>query len=444
MTPFEVYRRAQHYIDQGLIRRGPTFPPSRRTRRQWMTWWLPQLGNPQLAYPAIHVAGSSGKGSVCAMVAELMRCSTCRVGLHISPFVQVATEKLWLDGRLASANEFDALVAWLKPFAEAIRADDVPLHGMASVALCLEYFRRQAANVVVMETGVGGKNDLTTVVKTEVAVLTNVGLDHIKTLGPTIEDIAEHKVGIIQPGCTVILHDVDGPLIEAAHRRAHQIGATLKPVPRNCYTATPGPDGHALFSYDSRSLKISDVRLAMGGQVQADNAALSIAAYEAYCTRHALEIADATKVTQALTRARLPARIEKMPGGRVVIDGGHNPDKIKALLETLGEKTHLVFGALQSKSPIRLLEKLAPHVSALTLTEPAVYAKAAQPVETLHPIVPHAHIRRNPLDAVEHAVACASADTSIVVTGSLYLAGQIRHRWYPDDAVVAQRSSWFD
>lgn len=145
------YDRANHYIDHGLIRLDAETSDPQRTRRDWMLWFLPHIGQPQHGIPAIHVTGTSGKGSVAMMIAEILRAHGLRVGLHVSPYLQVATEKLWVDGRYASVDEYEALVAWIRPICERLRGPEVPLHGLASVALCLEYFRRQAVDVIVME-----------------------------------------------------------------------------------------------------------------------------------------------------------------------------------------------------------------------------------------------------------------------------------------------------
>ena len=226
------YQQANDYINQGLIRREAELPPSRRTRQQWMQWWLPQLEDPQLSFPAIHVAGTSGKGSVAIMIAEILRAANYRVGLHPTPYLQVATEKLWVDGRYASTEQFESLVQWIRPHAERVRAADVPLHGMASVALFLEHFRHQHVDWGVVEVGVGGRHDLTNVLDTKLAVVTNVGLDHLRTLGPTIEDIAWHKAGIIKAGCQAVVHarDSNDPALRAAETQAVEQGVSLHVV----------------------------------------------------------------------------------------------------------------------------------------------------------------------------------------------------------------------
>jgi hypothetical protein len=242
------YQAANHYINEGLIRLRPDEPSDaasvakQRTRREWMLSFLPRLGDPQRAFEAIHVAGTSGKGSVCAMVAEILRAGGVRAGLHISPYLQVATEKLWVDGLLATVEQYEALIEWLRPHAEACRGPDVPMHGMGSVAIFLEHFRREAVQLGVVEVGVGGGSDLTNVLETRVAAITNVGPDHLKTLGPTLEDVARHKAGIITPGCRAVVHatgDDDRALI-AARRRAESVGAPLRVVrPERDYGLLP-------------------------------------------------------------------------------------------------------------------------------------------------------------------------------------------------------------
>jgi dihydrofolate synthase/folylpolyglutamate synthase len=451
MDPWDRYARACHYINEGLIRTDAAAEPDPRTRRQWMEGFLPRLGHPERSFPAVHVAGTSGKGSVAAMIAEMLREAHVRAGLHISPYLQVATEKLWVDGRYASADELAALVDWIQPHAEACRGPQVPMHGMASVAIALEHLRRSQVEIGVMETGVGGREDLTNVLRTRVAVITAVGLDHVKTLGPDLESIARHKAGIIRGRCRAVV--LEGPAVAPAVEQARAEGAQLRILPSASFDGQLAPDGRTLLDFAGTRYRLRGVPLAMRGPFQAENAALAVAALEELAD-DGLELPEGA-VRAGLGRARLPGRLELIPASSrnvcpVLLDGAHNPDKLAALLTGLGplrrRRLHVVFGALATRSPGVELERLAGLSHTLVLTEPRVYQKSALPCAELarHLAATGCHPVALPLpdDALDAALAAAAPDDLVLVTGSLYLCGELRERWHPAREVLLQRQSW--
>lgn len=450
------YRKANAYINEGLIRcdADAVAPASGRTRRDWMRAFLPQIGHPEQAFEAIHVAGTSGKGSVCTMIAAILQAAGVRTGLHVSPYLQVATEKLWVDGVLASADQYGALVDDLRPAAEAFRGPDVPMHGIASVALCLEHFRRERVELGVIEVGVGGRNDLTNVLRTRVAVVTNVGLDHEKTLGPTLADIAGHKAGIIEHAGCAVVHapdDKDAGLL-ACRAEAARTSTPLREVqPGRDYRPLPSDDGRVRLDFYGRRLKLEAVELAMLGPFQATNAALAIAACE-QADPEGTHV-DEAAVREGLAQARLPGRLERLPsedGVDVLLDGAHNPDKLAALVAALSatgnERLHLVFGGLASKAPGAALPKLIARATTVTFTEPRVYAKTARPADELLRELGRDHARATALprcaDAVAYALDGAAPGDLVLVTGSIYLVGEARGRWFAEDEVLLGRSSW--
>jgi dihydrofolate synthase/folylpolyglutamate synthase len=431
-----LYEHANHYLNEGLIRTETPEAPNPRTRREWMEWFLPRLGHPERRFEAIHVAGTSGKGSVAVMLAEILRAAGIRAGLHVSPYLQVCTEKLWIDGRHASPAELAELVAWIRPVCEASRGPHVPLHGMASVAVFLEHFARGQVELGVVEAGVGGRSDLTNVLRTRVAVITALGLDHVRTLGGDLASIAWHKAGIIKPGCRAVV--LDGPAVPAAREEARRAAVPLRIV-------RPGDLGG-----------LRGVELAMPGRFQLENASLALAALEALDDPRVTE----EHVRTGLARARLPGRLELIPASPcpVLLDGAHNPDKLGAMLGALEGLTyrrlHVVYGALGSRTPDAQIERLAALAHRLVVTEPAVYQKTARPADEIARVArrvargagEHAEVavERRALVALDEALAHASEEDLVLVTGSLYLCGEVRERWYPAAEVVERRSSWWE
>lgn len=416
------YLAAENYLNQGLIRNSVSDVPKKYIRREWMLRFLEDLGHPEKNYPCIHIAGTSGKGSTAVMIAEILRQAGYKTGLHITPYLQVATEKLWFEGKYASAEEFIDLIEWVKPICEKWRSPEVPLHGMTSFGLCLEYFRRKKVDIAVIETGVGGRNDLTNVLNTCLAVITPLGFDHTKTLGDTIESIAGHKAGIMRKNIPVVVFRGRGSDVILAYAR--QIGAALKWV-------EPEDTGFPL------SLK-------MKGGFQHTNARI---AEKAALTLQELGYhINETDISAGLTQARIPGRLEKLQSHpEVIIDGAHNYQKLNNLfLEFSGRRIIVIYGMLQSKINDRVLGLLKRVNARFIFTKPEVYGKEAFDP---HPIIARfppgeASLFPSPSDALQEAVKIGGKRAVIVVAGSLYLAGNIRESYFPAEDVLFSRTSW--
>lgn len=416
------YEAACRRLDEGLIRPELTGVEPERSPRKWaarmeeLRSFFAACGDPQRAYPAVHVTGTSGKGSVSTFVAEALRAAGYRVGLHVSPFLQSQTEKIWVDGALIGPEELADLVDWVWPIAAPRKTLDNPasIHGMASVAIAYEAFRRAEVEVAVIEAGCGGRFDLTNALDKVVATITTVGLDHVQTLGPGLADIAWHKAGIMEPGRPAVT-GATGEALEVIRREARALGVELREVP-----AESGPFWEA-------------------------NARVATATLEAL--RGAFEVGP-EHVARAREAARLPARRELVPeaGRTVIVDGAHNPDKMGALAATLPEGCVVVMGCLAAKSHTGIVEALRPKARAVVATEPRVYGKPATPAADLAATCRaaglEAHAEPDPDAAVDRGLALASPAETVVLTGSLYLVGQLRDRWYPTEQVVLQRTCW--
>ncbi|MBM4437542.1 MAG: bifunctional folylpolyglutamate synthase/dihydrofolate synthase, partial [Actinobacteria bacterium] len=304
--------RAAAYVND-LIQ-GPALPERARSwqenvalgtlRLARMRRFLERVGNPHAGLRIVHVGGTSGKGSVAAKVAAGLTAAGYRTGLHVSPYLQTPLEKFVLDGRLGRPRELVDLVAWIRPHVDAFaRADrdGAPTYGMVWVALTFEYFRRAATDVLVLEVGAGGRFDLTNVVHPVLAVVTAVGLDHTKTLGDRLEDIAWHKAGIYKSGVPAMAGATPPEALAVLTREAERVGAPFEHA-----GLTAGPD----------------VRVA--------NTALALAALARLRSCGFARLRPAALAAAA--EATLPGRFERMPGlPATVLDGAHNRDKAQAL-----------------------------------------------------------------------------------------------------------------
>ena len=449
-----AYRTANAYLNEGLIRTVARDERPKQPRCQLMQRFLERLGNPQHHYPAVHVAGTSGKGSIALMVAEIARAAGLRVGLHVTPYLQVATEKLWVDGRYVDVEQFSDLVDWVRQYIFPVDQERLPIHGMASLAIALEYFRRCDVDLAVIEVGVGGRHDLTRVVDTKIAIIGSVGRDHLKTLGPTIDDVAWHKAGIIVPGCRAVV-------LRGAGELAATIQANEMRVPLRVVEADESADS-AIDIAEAAGHNVN--RICEGfSATRRENARLAIAAIEEIGEIGMNVVVDQAAIEVGLERARLPGRLEMVApresvfAGQpapcpILLDGAHNEDKLNSLCRFIEEqsvtgKIHLVFGQLESKADVGSPTDLARLATDVIVTEPDVYGKVALSARDLSATLEQrcdcgVSVETDPIRAVQRAMRTADAEDLIVVTGSLYLVGNVRTLWHPDWMVLERRSSF--
>jgi dihydrofolate synthase/folylpolyglutamate synthase len=447
------YLAAQRYVDVDVVRLDPR-DRTRDGKLDAVRRFNAALGDPQAAYDAIQVAGTSGKGSVCTFLAHALQAAGIRTGLHVSPYLQTITEKTWCEGRYCTPDEFSDAVDRVRPVAEAFRAwDDCPasVHGMASLAASYEVFRARGLDTVVMETGVGGRYDLVQGLRKRLTVITDLGLDHTKTLGETLDEIAWHKAGIMEGGVPCVA--VEGPGWAVVEREARALGVPLTPVrPDALLTriAAPDPRGTRDATLTLPTLGEIPIRLPGAAAFQARNAAVAAAALD----RLASEGVDVTAadVAEGFAQARYPGRFEQVQDRpRVILDGAHNPQKMAGLLEAVlaaaDEGPLVVLAAFSgARAPAPLIATIAGPATALVATRLTLYGKATVPAEDIADAARAAglpaRVVPDPLAALDAALRAAGPDGTVLVTGSLYLVGRVRDRWYPWREVLLQGTSW--
>lgn len=435
-----------------------------------MAEFLATLGDPHLAVPVIHVTGTSGKGSTATAIARMLEASGLRVGLHTSPYLQTPTEKLQLDGRLIDPGDFVALVdrtlaahdRWVAEGHEALTYGEIWVTMVFLACAGRGWPGARPVDLAVIEVGAGGRFDLTNVVRPAVSVITSVGIDHVLTLGDTIAEIAWHKAGIVKPGAPVVTAVTDPVALAAIDREAGAAGvAVIRVVEGVAFSRTDGP-GPATWWRDLTPGGFSEPLPAPPGGYQAGNAAVALATVRAFSTVTGRPI-DETAIRAGLAAARIPGRFEliQRPGETdVVLDGAHNAQKVAALMAGIGpscratgRRLTVVLGALEAKQIDEMVGLIAPWADAIVTASPLVLAKAGARAEGLADAVRRAgfsgdvHVAATPGVAIERAIAArpregSPADGVVLVTGSLYLIGNIRGRWYPDDDVTLQRTPW--
>ncbi len=381
------------------------------------------LGNPQDSLSFVHVAGTNGKGSVCAMLAEICQRAGYRTGLFTSPYVHQFNERMSVDGVPISNSRLTQIIAQIRPVAEQM--EDPPTEFELITAAAFLYFYKEQCRIVILEAGLGGRLDSTNIIKTPAAtVITGIGLDHTAQLGSTIAAIAKEKAGIIKPGCPVILGSSEADVQRVVGEKAALEGAPVHLV-------------------DFEKLRIEEVslegtRFSLAGEREPYHMQL-LGKYQPRNAVIAIEAARVLGLSEESIRVgientRWLARFEILQRDPLMIfDGGHNPQGIDAVVDTVEtlfpDKVHVLTGVMADKEYISMalqLQKVAASVYCVTPDNPralaaedyaVVFAKAGMPARPVKSIE----------DGLEAAMQKARSDSRpLLIVGSLYMYKDVR------------------
>ena len=366
-------------------------------------------GNPQNQLRFIHVAGTNGKGSTCAMLESIYRAAGLRVGLFTSPHLVSFRERIQVNRQLIPETDLVRLVKEIQPLLQQFPADNhLTLFEVVTV-IALKFFTEQKCDLVIWETGLGGRLDATNIVTPLASVITNIGFDHTQWLGDTLEKIAAEKAGIIKSGIPVVTATDEPPALAVIEKVAQEKNALLTKI-------------------DSE-FKIQNSELSLLGEHQKINASLALATVE--ILQQQIPVA-AEKIRHGLATTHWLGRLqllEKADGGKILLDGAHNIAGAKMLRAALekdfpGAQLTLIFGALADKNWPDICRQLAPLAAKIftvpvASTRTADARKLAAAFRITNPAAEMV-IGNNLLDALN-----ASKDEPfVVITGSLYLVGE--------------------
>ena len=418
---------------------------------------LNRFGNPQEKFRSVHVAGTSGKGSVALMTGEILRASGLRVGVHVKPYVQSATENIIIDGRYISCRKYAQLIEKVKPIFADMTPEEYLKFGPVTWSevtklLPLLSFAEERVDCGVVEAGVGGREDLTNVLKPEVSVITSVGMDHSDLLGGTIDVIAHQKAGVIKQGVPSVTAVRQRVALEIISAEAKQRGSRLSISGRDfkIRVTKVGLDGTE-FDYRSEDRRLERVKLKMVGRHQAMNAAVAITVADEM-TKTGGKV-DEGAIRAGLGGARLPGRFELVQEKpSVILDVAHNVQKVGVIMNVLNDvfgkrKVTFVLGFLEGKDARRMVWLLARSARHFVFTNPTVRGKKPIDPGLLKNLagkltdVPSL-VDPNPMSATEKALSLAGDKGVVCVTGSLYLVGKVRGKWYDVREVAEGRSSY--
>ncbi len=388
------------------------------------------LGDPQRAYPVIHLTGTNGKGSVGRMVTGLLRAQGLSVGTYSSPHLEQINERIAWDGEPIGDDELGEAIGAVAAIEEM--AGVVPSYFEILTAAAFRWFAEVAVDVAVVEVGMLGRWDATNVAEATVAVCTNVGRDHTDGASGWRQAIADEKVGIVTAGVTevLVLGETDPDLLPI-FAAAGAVETWLRDVDFGV-AADRVAVGGRLVDLRTPDARHDEVFVPVHGSHQAENASLAVAAAEAFLGRGQTN----EVVEEAFNELTLPGRFEVL--GRhptIVIDAAHNPDGAAAAAATLAEDMTLpgsvlmVVGLLAGRDPAEVLSALGAADAGLLLVcapdspralPTAPVAAAGERLGAVVEVVP------DPVDAVRRALAVATEDDLVLVAGSLYVAGPVR------------------
>ena len=404
------YQEAINYIHST-----PKF--ARTLGNELLTKLLFNLGNPQDKLKFIHIAGTNGKGSCAFMLSEVLVKCGYKVGLYTSPYIECFNERIRINGEPIADDDLADLVTKIKALIESC---DAPVSEFAlDTAIAFTYFNNKDCDIVVLETGLGGRLDSTNVIKkSEVSVLTSIGLDHVQYLGDTIEKITLEKCGIIkQKGNVICYPDMHPEALDVIERSCKTKMATLT------YADMPEIKDGNTFTY-----KGEDYTLKMEGDFQKLNASLVI------CTLGKLKEMGykitSVAIKQGLLDAFNPGRLEKLSSG-IYLDGAHNPSAMKSLCESLkatGKPVSICLAMMSDKDrgeTVKILADLNPKVIVTEIPMPRC-ADADNVAKEFKCLGITPRVIKDPLDAAKKLIKESNDNTTSVICGSLYLVGYLR------------------
>lgn len=383
---------------------------------------LGMMGNPQDELRVIHVAGTNGKGSFCAMIESILRNAGYKTGLYISPYISCFNERIQADGRMISDGELVTLTEYVKKFADKMK--DPPTEFELISAIAFEYFKRSKRDIVVLEVGMGGRLDATNVIKTPLlSVITGISLDHTAYLGDTIPQIASEKAGIIKKNLPVLFGGKDRKAHDVIKKRAEELSSEFFKTDFENLTNIDCRLGIAQFDFRGKRYQIP-----LSGLYQPQNAANALAAAHILCEK-GLYISEKA-MEEGLKTVSWPGRFEIISQDPLVIfDGSHNIEGAEAAIESIrhyfpGVKPYLLSGILRDKDYKTIAQRISGVISRAYILKPdsprALDAGEYADIYKSMGIDSFAYDCIK--EAVENAIAGAKRDgVPLIAMGSLYL-----------------------
>ncbi|MFE4350514.1 bifunctional folylpolyglutamate synthase/dihydrofolate synthase [Peribacillus butanolivorans] len=419
----KTMKEINHFFEQRQVQLGMNFGLSR------METLLTKLGNPQEGLKYIHIAGSNGKGSTLHYIKEMLLAEGIRVASFTSPYLIRMNEQLKINTDEISDNDFVAAFQELWPIVQEMdSAGNGPTQFEILTAMAFSYFSKKEVDLVLLETGLGGRLDTTNVIQPLLSIITSISLEHTNILGNTLVEIASEKAGIIKSGAPIISGVTAEEPAKVIEEKAASADVPYYQLGRDFYVKDVKQSKHGQsfsISLDNRSIR--NIDLQMLGRHQIDNAALAVAA-----VMLVIEGIDEKSIRKGIGEAKWNGRFEKISDEPlVIIDGAHNPAGIEVLIETL--KTHypdytyrFIFSSFRDKDYSQMLHMLEKEAIEIIITE--FNHERAADAEKLYKQCSHENksIDKDWQAAIRKGRQKTGEKEILVITGSLYFLSLVR------------------
>jgi dihydrofolate synthase/folylpolyglutamate synthase len=445
------YKAAVRYLlSLGRELAAPTQAAAAKFDLENSTILAERLGRPDRAYPSAHIAGTNGKGSTAAFLESILRRAGFKTGLNTSPHLEKINERIRVNGAEISDDDFAEVFTRIQALNEELLAAGKlrahPTYFECVTAMAFEYFAWQRVDFGVFEVGLGGRLDATNIVTPVVSIITRVDFDHENFLGHSLAEIAGEKAGILKQRVPLVLAEQRAEALDVIRARAAELGCPVIETSsafRIDKEWMEGGRSRALVTEIESGWQI-ELAPRLPGKFQIQNSLNAVAAAR-YLQKRGYRISDEV-IAQGIAEAVWPGRLEKLQSEPdVYLDGAHNPSAARELASFLeqnlaGRKLWLVFGALRDKAVDEIAGVLFPLAAEVIFTQPSTTRaiSVAQLAEITSHHAAHFTIIAEPEVALEDALERAAPHDAVVVAGSLYLVGQLRHYW-KNRAPVAAR-----
>jgi len=436
------YENAVRYLlTLGRELAAPTQAAAAKFNLENITVLMERLGRPDRAYPSIHIAGTNGKGSTAAFLEAILRNAGFRTGLNTSPHLERINERIRIAGEEISDARFAELFTRILAVIEELLAEGKlrahPTYFECVTALAFEAFARERVEFAVVEVGLGGRLDATNILAPVVSVITRIDFDHENFLGHSLREIASEKAGILKAGVLAVFAPQQPEAGEVLGAKAEELGCRVVETVKAFRVIREEMQNGCVRAEIEERATGSQIALApqLAGRFQLENA-LNAAAAATLLQERKYRISD-ENIAQGIAAAQWPGRIEKLQSSPdVYMDGAHNPGAARELARFMednfaGRKVYLVYAAMRDKAVDEVTGLLFPHAEEVIFTE--ARTPRAISAAQLQEIAGHHATRHSAISDAEQAVQAALAKASprdvIVITGSLYLVGQVRQAW---------------
>ena len=406
-----------------------TLEPTRR--------YFELLGDPQESFRTIHIGGTNGKGSTSAFTASILEAAGYKVGLYTSPHLERFNERIKVNGEEISDDDaarlltesrqvFEEMIAYPKPM--PLRFFDI------LTGVCFKYFKEQDVDFGVIEVGLGGRLDATNLINPLVSIITNIGYEHVNILGPTLEDIAYEKAGIIKENTPVVTGETKPNVLEAFKKTADELGSELIQVSEYAeyHRLSTGSDGQ-IFNLKTHKTEYKNLRIPLFGMHQILNAATAVSAIEMMARSGVMISKD--YIVKGLLNVYWPARLEVIHWEpMIILDCAKDAEATEAVRETihddLNDRRIIAVVSISSDKNIEgMIKNIAAIAERFILTKHSVTYRAAEPERLIKEIQKYGKPYEVLLDrdeAFKHAVEVADPEDMVLVIGSVYLAGDAK------------------